>query len=69
MPYQHSSEWEIFNMGRWERSLQPPLLSLMVVTVAALSSWWMLPYSFVMFKHSRHSVLKVFLDMALASSL
>ena len=31
----------MFNLWRWERSWQCPVLSLKVVTWAALSSWWM----------------------------
>ena len=41
----HSSEWEIFNLWRWERSWLCPVLSLKIVTGAALSSWWMLSSS------------------------
>ena len=44
-PHRHSSEWEIFCLWRWERSWQCPVLSLQIVTWAALSSWWMLSSS------------------------
>ena len=42
VPHGHSSEWEIFSLWRWERSWQCPVLSLKIVTWAALSSWWTL---------------------------
>ena len=45
VPHGHSSEWEIFSVWRWERSSQRPVLSLEIVTWAALPSWWMLSFS------------------------
>ena len=58
VPHGHSSEWEIFSMWRWERSWQCPVLSLKIVTWAALSSWWMLSSSVPMSRRRCHSVLK-----------
>ena len=64
----HLSEWEIFfSLWRWERSWQCPVLSLKIVTWAALSSWWMLSSSVPMSRCCCHSVLELLQSMAFAS--
>ena len=60
VPHGHSSEWEISRLWRWERSWQCPVLSLKIVTWAALSGWWMLCPSVPMSRHCHHSLLKLF---------
>ena len=67
VPHGRSSAWGIFSLWRWERSWQSPVLSLKIVTCAALSSWWMLFYSVPMSRCCRQSVLKLFLRVVFAS--
>ena len=63
----HSSEWEIFSLWRRQWSWQCPVLSLKIVTRAALSIWWMLSSSVPMSRCCRHSLLKVFPRMVFTS--
>ena len=57
VPHGHLSECEMFSLWRWVRSWQCPVLSLKIVTWAALSSWWMLFYSAQMPRRCCHCTL------------
>ena len=56
----HSSDREIFIPWRWERSWRCPVLSLKIVTWAALSGWWLLSSSVQTVRRCCHSVLMFF---------